>query len=240
MKNPYYINFIWLSIIITVLGAILLCSCRYCGQYCFEFMPRTENILLGVLSSAILLLFIELINYVIDKKKYGFIEGVYYRKAIYQVNDNRLRGSEIPKDITGNEQKRQKRMEFAEAKGERYSDDSIYHELIYQKCAEIKYSIRLNYNFQGMYSGTAEYFRHDSYEGRWQDRNISKTKVAITLNINLANKKTGEGSYKYLNQDDFGKYEFQIDDENPNLLIVYYRNTLPNGLSEGYEIWERT
>ncbi|MBU3715284.1 MAG: hypothetical protein FGM46_10130 [Ferruginibacter sp.] len=202
-------------------------------------MPRTENILLGILSSAIFLLFIEIINYVIDKKKYGFIEGVFYRKAIYQVNDNRLRGFEIPTDIADNEQKRKKRMELSKDKGERYSDDSIYHELVYQRCAEIKYSIRLNYKFQGMYSGTAEYFLHDTYTGRWQDRNIGKTKAAITLNMNLANKNTGEGSYKYVNKEDFGKYEFQIDDENPNRIIVYYRNTLPSGLSEGYEIWEK-
>ncbi len=239
MKNPYYTNFIWLSFIITALGVILPCRCCYCSHYCFEFSSRIENVLLGVFSSAILLLFIELINYVIDKKKYGFIEGVFYRKAIYQVNDNRLRGSNIPADILNNDDKRNKRKEILETKGERYSDDSIYHELIYQKCSEIKYTIKLQYKFQGIYSGTAEYFLHDSYDGRWQDRSISKTKAAITLNINLANVKTGEGSYKYINNDDFGRYEFQIDDQNPSRIIVYYRNTLPSGLSEGYEIWEK-
>jgi hypothetical protein len=174
-----------------------------------------------------------------DRKKYGFIEGVYYRKAIYQVNENRLRGSEIPTNRDDIDEKRRERMDLLETKGERYSDDSIYHELIYQKCTDIKYSIRLSYKFQGMYSGTAEYFLHDSYSGRWQDRSIAKTKVAITLNINLGNKMTGEGSYKYVNKDDFGKYEFQIDDENSDRIIVYYRNTLPSGLSEGFEIWEK-
>jgi hypothetical protein len=225
MKNPYFTNFIWLSVIISVLAVILLCNCYCCGKYCFEFLPRTENILLGVFSSAILLLFIEFINYVIDKKKYGFIEGVYYRKAIYQVNKDRLRGSEITAGKID--------------KGEKYSDDSVYHELIYQRCADIKYSIRLSYKFQGMYTGTAEYFLHDSYEGRWQDRSIAKTKAAITLNINLGNKMTGVGSYKYINTDDFGKYEFQIDDQNSNRIIAYYKNTIPSGLSEGYEIWEK-
>jgi hypothetical protein len=239
MKNPYYTNFIWLSVIITVLGTILLCKCCCCEVYCFEFLPRTENILLGIFSSAILLLIFELINYVMDRKKYGFIEGVYYRKAIYQVNENRLRGSEIPTNRDDIDEKRRERMDLLETKGERYSDDSIYHELIYQKCTDIKYSIRLSYKFQGMYSGTAEYFLHDSYSGRWQDRSIAKTKVAITLNINLGNKMTGEGSYKYVNKDDFGKYEFQIDDENSDRIIVYYRNTLPSGLSEGFEIWEK-
>ena len=239
MKNPYFTNFIWLSVIITVLAAILLCNCYCCGKYCFEFLPRTENILLGVFSSAILLLFIEFINYVIDKKKYGFIEGVYYRKAIYQVNKDRLRGSVILGDITDKEQRRQKRIDIIEKKGERYSLDTIYHELIYQKCADIKYSISLSYKFQGMYSGTAEYFLHDSDDGRWQDRSIAKTKAAITLNINLGNIMTGVGSYKYINTDDFGKYEFQIDDQNTNRIIVYYKNTLPSGLSEGYEIWEK-
>ena len=50
---------------------------------------------------------------------------------------------------------------------------------------------------------------------------------------------TGVGSYKYINTDDFGKYEFQIDDQNSNRIIVYYKNTIPSGLSEGYEIWEK-
>ena len=50
---------------------------------------------------------------------------------------------------------------------------------------------------------------------------------------------TGSGSYKYSNLDDFGKYEIHVDDEDNNRIIVNYKNTLPSGLAQGYEIWER-
>lgn len=239
MKNPFVFNFVLLGTIVVCLGLILFCSCCYCGQYCFEFKPRTENILLGIFSSAILLLIVELINYIIDRRKYGFIKGRYYRKAIFQINENRVRGSEIPENVVNVDERRRIRTSFQETKGELYSNDSIYHELIYQKCLETKYAILLNYQFHGIYSGTVEYMFHDDYDGRWHDRNIKKTKAVITLNLNLANKMTGSGTYKYLNKDDFGKYEFQIDDENPNRIIVSYWNTVPSGLAEGYEIWEK-
>ena len=95
MKNPYYINFIWLGVIILFPGGLLFCSC-YCEQYCFEFKPRTENILPGILSSAFLLLLVEILNWIIDKKKYGYLNGKYKKSLITQVNPNGMRSSEVP------------------------------------------------------------------------------------------------------------------------------------------------
>jgi hypothetical protein len=50
---------------------------------------------------------------------------------------------------------------------------------------------------------------------------------------------TGSGNYKYEGKYDFGTYNFQIDPENENRILVFYQNTIPSGLAEGYEIWER-
>ena len=186
-----------------------------------------------------MLLLIESILFINDLLKFGFVEGLYYRKAIYQVNDKGLRGTQIPDNISDDNERRKKRQDLVENKGEKYSDDSIYHEMVYYKCTDTKYAIRLNYEFHGIYSGTAEYFFHDSYSGRWQDRVIKKTKAFITLNLNSANRMTGTGSYKYDSVDDYGKFEFHINEQNKKELIVYYKNTIPSGLAEGYEIWEK-
>lgn len=225
MKSPFWFNIIWLSIIAIPLGVIILGPCLY-PNYCFTIPPRTENILLGVLSSTILLVFIEVINQVVDRWKYGFLKKAYKKKMITQVNSGRISGSSI-------ENRAQK-----ESEGVKYYDDSVYHELLYYKCDEVSYLTELKYHYHGIYTGTVEYMDHPNSD--WRNGKITKTKSLITLNLNLANKMTGSGSYKYFNRDDFGKFEFQVDEQDNRRIIVYYVNTIPSGLAEGYEIWEST
>ena len=82
-----------------------------------------------------------------------------------------------------------------------------------------------------------EYYDHKN--GDWKNNSFVKMKARITINLNPANIMTGSGSYKYSNLDDFGKYEIHVDDDNNHRIIVNYKNTLPSGLAQGYEIWER-
>lgn len=227
MKNPYYFNFMWLSLIIIILGAILLLSCC-CGDYCFLFKPRTENILIGIFSSAILLLLVEIIQFSIDQTKYSFLKGTYFRESIAGINEGGVRSSDIIKD------EREKREKGANI---RFINDSCYHELLYYECDKVKYFIKLNYLFHGIYSGTVEYYDH--INSKPKEGVIKKTTANFTFNLNLANKMIGTGSYKYVQKDDYGKYEFQIDEENKNRIIVSYENTIPSGLSKGYEIWKK-
>ncbi len=223
MKNPYYINFIWTGAIIAGLGGILLLSCC-CGHYYFQFRPRIENILLGILSSAVLLLFVEIINWIVDRKKYGFLNGKYRKTIITQVNSNHQRSSDIADTQTKETNEKIK-----------FLPDSYYHRLDYYECDKVFYYTKLNYQYHGIYTGYVEY-----YDGNWKEGNMKKNQARITININPANIMTGSGSYKYVNLDDFGSYELHVDDENINRIIVNYKNTLPSGLAEGYEIWERT
>ena len=186
----------------------------------------TENILLGILSSAILLLLTEFINFYVDRKKYGRLHKKYFKHLITQVNEGRERSNNIPNK------------EIQEAQnGIKFANDSIYHELAYYSCDTNHYLTELKYHYHGIYTGTVEYLDHEKSD--WRNGLIIKTKALVTLNLNLANKMTGSGSYKYLNRDDFGKFEFQIDEQNLDRIIVSYINTIPSGLAEGYEIWTK-
>lgn len=225
IKNPYYINFLWMSIALFILGFILLSTCCY-GDYCFKFQSRTENILIGIFSSIFLLLFLEITNWIIDRQKYGFLHGKYKKVFITQINENRMRSSEID---NASEKEQTDKIKFI--------NDSCYHELDYYDCDRISYFTNLKYHYHGIYTGYVEYFDH--IRGNWKENKMIKIKAKVTLNLNSANKMTGSGSYKYVHKNDFGKYEFQVDEENAERIIVNYRNTLPSGLAEGYEIWEK-
>jgi hypothetical protein len=224
MKNPFYINFLWLGIVILVLSGLLFFSC-FCNQYYFLFKPRTENILLGILSSALLLLFVEILNWIIDRKKYGYLHGKYKKTLITQVNPNGQRSSEIPE---AEKKESDRKIKFIK--------DSIYHRLDYYEFNTIEYRTYLEYQYHGIYIGYVEYYDHKN--GNWKNNSFAKIKAKITISLNLANRMTGFGSYKYSNIDDFGKYEIHVDDDNSNRIIVHYKNTIPSGLSEGYEVWE--
>lgn len=236
MKNPFITNFLWLSFVIILFSIPLLCSTP-CGHYCFSFKPRTENIFLGILSSAILLLFIEIINFIYDRKKYGFLSKNYKRVLITQKNNGDLRSSDILKEIIEEDKRKKAREKKEKDECIRFINDSCYHELLYYNCNQVDYLIQLDYHYHGIYTGFVEYFDHE--KGNWKENKMEKIKAKVTLNLNTANKMTGSGSYKYLNCDDFGRYEFQIDEQNPNRIIVSYCNTIPSGLAEGYEVWEK-
>lgn len=212
MKNPYFNNIIWLLVIIFV-ATFLPCF----GRCYFEINSTFENILTGIISSSILLLIIEFINFITDKKKYGFISGKYRKVFIAERNPNGQRSSDLPD-------------EFWTKNKKRINDDSCYHELSFYSLPMKKYTTKLKYHHNGIYTGTVKYFGNTE----------TKATAYVTLNLNLANRMTGMGSYKYACKDDFGKYEFQVDEENARRIIVYYKNTIPSGLAEGYEIWERT
>lgn len=197
-----------------------------CPSLCFTLTSRTENILLGILSSAILLLLTEFIYYLVDRKKYGFLKTKYNKQVITQVNERRERSNNIP-DRDSQEMQN----------GIKFINDSIYHELKYYSCDTIQYLTELKYHYHGIYTGTVEYL--DYKESDWRNGKIIKIKAIITLNLNLANKMTGSGSYKYFNRDDFGKFEFQVDEQNSDRVLVSYINTIPSGLAEGYEIWAK-
>ena len=111
MKNPYYINFLWLSIIIIALISFLFGPCII-KDYCITLKPGVENILLGILSSAIHLLLIEIINCITDRCKYGFLKGQYRKHSIAQKNEDGLRSSNIPKEIDDYESKIQARVKI--------------------------------------------------------------------------------------------------------------------------------
>lgn len=47
------------------------------------------------------------------------------------------------------------------------------------------------------------------------------------------------GTYQYLNRRDLGSFEVLVDETNPKRIYLYYKNMIPSGLAEGYEIWEK-
>jgi len=223
MKNPYFFNISWLTVTAIVIALTLYGPCLN-SKWCFQFPEALENILIGIISSAILLVLTEIINYFVDRKKYGFLQKNYLKKVITEVNEGRARSDKIENKIE---------LEFTNQI--RYINDSIYHELLYYRCDKIEYITKLKYHHHGIYTGIVEYLDHTQSDLR--NNKIVKTEAFITLNLNLANKMTGAGSFKYRNRDDFGKFEFQVDDQNPGRIIVSYINTIPSGLAEGYEVW---
>lgn len=222
MRNPYYFNFSWLSAIIILLALFILDPCN-CFSFQSTIQARIENIFIGIFSSEILLLLIEFINFFIDKRKYGFLKSRYFKERITQVNKNRTRFEQV-----------QNRTQEESENTIKFINGSIYHDLTYYSLESIKYFTDLKYHYHGIYTGTVEYYdKRDEVSGL-----IIKTKAQITLTLNPANKMTGTGNFKYIDKDDFGKFEFLID-ENTDRIIVSYVNIIPSGLSEGYEIWAK-
>lgn len=212
MKNPFTINFLALGFIILLCSFILISECQCCHNYNDTF----RNIIIGILSSAILLALIEFILLIRDSTKYAFLSGKYKRLEIYQLNENRIRWT---KD------------ESIEKNGKRfeYKTDSCYHRLaFYDDLTDIK-KIELKYLFNGKYSGTVDY-------------DEGTTKISITLDN--TNEMQGKGTYQYTKSTDnklpnLGTYEIQVDELDKSKIYVYYKNTIPSGLAEGYEIWKK-
>lgn len=61
--------------------------------------------------------------------------------------------------------------------------------------------------------------------------------------IDQVNLNSGSGGYHYIatrNPEihvDYGSYNLQVDPLDENVLYVYYKNIVPNGNAEGYEVW---
>lgn len=230
MKNPYKRN-IYLQIVLILIWALVLAFTCRCNEFCCSeiHIPSIwENIILGLLSSSILLLLLEIFQKISDRRLYGYLEGTYERTIITDVIANSdLANGEKRTDNLKEETKR-----MFEAKGQHPISGSRYVELLYYKKIGKEWRIHLRYLHHGIYQGSAEYHKY------WIDGDNS-TIVEFTLTLNLSNITTGSGNYNYLEIEDYGHYEFQVN-KNRDEILVEYRNSIPTGLSEGYEKWKRT
>jgi hypothetical protein len=228
MKNPFYRNFIWLGIISAITGIVLFISCTYDCRECFVIISSlTQNIIIGFFSSSILLLLNELVNFFADRNKYGFLEGTYSRKIIADILElqpdiNKKRTDEL----TSTE------IEILLKRGFEPIPDSKYIEIIGYREIGKEWRIKLKYLHNGTYEGIADYHAYWLTYG-------TKTTVRFTLTLNTSNITTGSGNYKYLDKDDYGIYSFYVNGEARNEILVTYYNTIPSGLAQGYEKWER-
>lgn len=230
MKNPYTRN-ILLQIGLTVITIIvLLLNCR-CNEICcsnLHLSSTWENIIIGLLSSLILLLLIEIFQMFSDKLLYGYLEGKYSRTIITDViaNSDIVNGEKRTEDLNDEQVKEFKARNLNPIPGSRYVEILGYRDIGKDWVIELKYL------YHGIYKGTAQYHK---YWGNYGDPAI----VNFTLILNIPNSTTGSGNYKYMEIEDYGTYEFQVNENNKTEILVEYKNTIPSGLSEGYEKWQR-
>lgn len=228
MNNPFYRNFIWLGALTGITGILLLLSCTYeCCEYFANIFSLAQNITIGIFSSSLLLLLNELVSFISDRNKYGFLEGTYSRKIIADV-------LELQSNINC---KRTDELKPEEIKSLREKDlepipDSKYVELLGYRKIGIEWRIHMKYLHNGTYEGEADYHAYWKTYG-------TKTTVKFTMTLNPSNITTGAGNYKYLEKDDYGIYSFQVNAEDKNEILVTYHNTIPSGLAQGYEKWQR-
>lgn len=190
---------------------------------------RFNSFIDNLASAVVLLLLFEIILYRRDKIKFGYLNGIYIRKSIAQINEGGVRTDAI--DIT--------ERQVMEASGNVVLiEGSKYHELKFYDCSNTDYIILLNYEFGGNYNGTAEYYNHNIPGTDAYTQPKPKTMAEIVFNLNTIDRITGTGSYKYKNKEDYGIYEFQVIGEDKDILM-YYKNVFPSGLAEGYEIWKK-
>src|SRR5690606_37853728 len=104
--------------------------------------------------------------------------------------------------------------------------NGIYETNINQKYEKenVKKEINLRHLGGGRYIGSA------FYEGG---------EVKFDICLNQQNRYIGTGIYQYLDKDDVGKYELQVNMTDKTKVYIYYENILPNGLARGYEIWQK-
>lgn len=218
MKNPYLFNLVWLSILVFVLMIILFCYCS-ASIIRIEENSHSQNILLNILAAALLISLQELILFFRDKKKNGLLTGNYKRISIFQINKDKKQWDAKTDSL------------LLSDKNVEYKQDSIYHRLkVYDEQA-VSLKIRLKHLYMGRYVGKAEY-------------NEGSTDIAISLDT--INTTQGKGTYSYYRRNDSnlpdnGTYEIQIENCKSSrvTLYVYYKNTIPTGAAEGYEIWEK-
>ena len=229
MKNPFHRNIIWLTALCIISISFLLFSCE--NNSCnsgLHLSPKVENIIIGVFSSSLLLLLVEIIQWFSDKKIYGYLKGEYLRTIITDViaNNDIVTNKKREEELNEEERKRFEERGLRPIPGSRYVEILPYREI------GKDWRIKLKYLHNGIYDGTADYHKY------WLG-NGELTKVKFTLTLNKSNVTTGSGNYKYVDRDDFGIYSFQINENQKDEILVTYKNTIPSGLAEGYEKWKR-
>lgn len=88
-------------------------------------------------------------------------------------------------------------------------------------------------NIQFTYLGDRRYKIEATYK---------EGKVVAIIYLDQTNSGEGNGNYQYSTKSktDIGNYRVLADTQVSNKLIVYYKNMIPSGLAEGYEVWQRT
>jgi hypothetical protein len=232
MKNPYKRNIALLTIII-ILSSIVLSIVCPCNESCCSNIHLSEtilNIIIGLISSSILLLIVEYFQFLQDRKL-GYLQGIYSRTIIANLIENTpfIDNEKREEELTDVQRSKFKEKNLSPLPGSRYVEIDDYKSLGKDLIIKIKYL------HHGIYEGTAEYFKY------WEPTQPfgQKTIVKFTLTLNISNLSTGEGSYKYVEYDDYGIYSIQINDEDKSEILVIFKNTIPNGLSAGFEKWKR-
>jgi ABC-type transport system involved in multi-copper enzyme maturation permease subunit len=156
-----------------------------------------KNVFIGFLASFLTVLLIEIINVIYNCRMLSKLKGTYKRIKITNVSGQKQPDGGVYDDLT-----------------ERYNTQKVNSE------------IRLKYNGEGEYIGTASY---------------EEGEVEFTINLNRSNPKTGTGIYQYINktEPDLGIYDIQVDKNCNDRIYVKYSNVIPSGNAQGYEIWEK-
>jgi hypothetical protein len=230
MRNPFKRNITLLISIIILCCLILSVGCS-CNESCcsnIHLSGTVSNLLVGLISSTILLLLVELFQFLQDRK-YGYLKGIYSRTVIAHLIENTdfVTCEKREEELTEEQKQKFEERNLSPIKGSRYVEINDYKSLGKDLIIELKYL------YHGIYEGKAEYFKY------WEQPFDQKTLVKFTLTLNISNLSTGAGSYKYVEYDDYGIYSFQINDNDKSEILVTFKNTIPNGLSEGYEKWKR-
>ncbi|HKC37760.1 MAG TPA: hypothetical protein VKB95_16905 [Chitinophagaceae bacterium] len=216
LKNPFIYNIRWLSVLSVL--ALLFLFLPFLNSSINELW---KHIITGVFYSALVLLINEFVQLFRDKKELGILKGKYIRTELFQV----LEGGKKAEQLTQTERDKIEAAKQQVVEGTRYS--KVFD------VTDLGWEIELIYLFKGSYSGIAKYQNH--LEGG--DANV-QTDIFITVHLN-DDLNTGDGTYQYKNFEVFGTYSLHISPLEPNKIIVGFKNIIPSGIAEGYEIWEK-
>jgi hypothetical protein len=166
------------------------------------------------------LLLSEVVQLFRDKKEFGVLAGDYERDSWFEKIEKDRRAEDLSDEEKQHILSTQKKV----------LPSSSYKEFLYGKGEG--WNIEVKYLFKGVYTGKAIYHKY------WVNDKNQKTKVWFTLHLS-ADLNTGSGSYAYSERNDSGIYSFQISETDANKVIIRYKNIIPSGIAEGYEIWKR-
>jgi hypothetical protein len=79
--NRFHSNILWQGILLFLSTLILIKFINCC-----KYSEILKEILIGIISAVLLLLFIEIRDLIIDRIRYGILKGKYKRVEIYNVN----------------------------------------------------------------------------------------------------------------------------------------------------------